>query len=278
MNGYFATLVSRARGDAAPARLRPRVPSWFEARADATFDAARRSSSWDNAAGVSRRWPDADAHGDEQSAIDPFAPNGDARLLRSAPAAPLAETRGGSAHAGHPPASPQPGRAASVSVSMPFSADGLTRRAHDAVDIDAETGTGSRAASPPSVRTPKPRRDTGSHDPAGAARAAGIATPSRMASVPTPTGRASGVVVPRPSAIEPIRPASNPRWPATRPARGAPDDRGAAREETTVVISIGRIDVRASPAPPETRARETPGGPRAMTLDEYLRSRTERDR
>ncbi|KVD68436.1 hypothetical protein WI88_32820 [Burkholderia ubonensis] len=92
-----------------------------------------------------------------------------------------------------------------------------------------------------------------------------------MASVPTPTDRASAVVVPRPSATEPMRPASNPRWPATRPAR-------AAREETTVIVSIGRIDVRASPAPPETRARETPGGPRAMTLDEYLRSRTERDR
>jgi hypothetical protein len=46
----------------------------------------------------------------------------------------------------------------------------------------------------------------------------------------------------------------------------------ARREETTVHVSIGRIEVRAVQPPPEPRRRE-PAKSAVMNLDEYLRSR-----
>lgn len=47
------------------------------------------------------------------------------------------------------------------------------------------------------------------------------------------------------------------------------------QEETTVHVSIGRIEVRAVQPPPDAKPRE-PAKSALMSLDEYLRSRRER--
>jgi hypothetical protein len=74
-----------------------------------------------------------------------------------------------------------------------------------------------------------------------------------------PAPRTPAPVMPRRSAVQAERP--------VRPHAPAP------REATPpVVVTIGRIEVRAIPAPPAARAvRDTPP---AMSLDDYLRERT----
>jgi hypothetical protein len=89
---------------------------------------------------------------------------------------------------------------------------------------------------------------------------------------PTPASVAAPLALPPPS-----RP--SPRDIAPHVARARlpqpPPLPAPRQEETTVHVSIGRIEVRAVQPPPDLRPRE-PAKSAVMSLDEYLRSRRER--
>ena len=70
-------------------------------------------------------------------------------------------------------------------------------------------------------------------------------------------------------------PALNRRHRPTQPQPAIPNEdqpeATAPSSETVINVAIGRIEVRATPAPPQRRERQ---GPKVMTLDDYLQQRS----
>jgi hypothetical protein len=99
--------------------------------------------------------------------------------------------------------------------------------------------------------------------PLAAAVARSVSAPASAShAVPPPP-------VPRPSPRDIMPRVARARPPQPPPPASRP------QEETTVHVSIGRIEVRAVQPTPEARPREK-AKPAVMSLDEYLRSRRER--
>lgn len=86
------------------------------------------------------------------------------------------------------------------------------------------------------------------------------ALPSRERNQPNPTRPQPLTITPRAAAAPPIQPAKR----VSRPAMPA----SAPTAETTVSISIGRIEVKATPAP--SAARERSARPAGQSLEHYL--------
>jgi hypothetical protein len=69
-----------------------------------------------------------------------------------------------------------------------------------------------------------------------------------------------------------VQPRVTPRFENPRPAAAATRSKGA---EPVIHVTIGRIEVRATPQPTDAR-KERAAAPPVMSLDQYLRSRAKR--
>ncbi len=249
MSGFFETVAARARGET-PA-VRPRLPSRFES------------------AGVG---------------ADPF------ELSIETTAAPWATPE----PAAPPDAGPNPRPAISMrGEATPPVAAPLAARV-ETVEVQARPV----APVPPAPRTPEaPAEMYALAEPAPAlTQRPEVSSPAAVISAPLrstettaqPSPRAAPppdlAVEQRPvttlaSRVEYTLPAATARQTPAEPApaRATRAERRAAvlaapREETTVHVSIGRIEVRAAPPAPEPRRREPARSP-VMTLEDYLQSR-----
>ncbi|WP_321963637.1 hypothetical protein [Paraburkholderia sp. J7] len=270
MNGYFATLVSRARGRATPAEVRPRLPSLFEAWPDAlvpgAHDAANEFESQQvtdvagrDAAPLSSASFESFAHaphGDRhaQDAANPFAATASVAQSDAIPdaAGALPALRAAIARAATPVA---PARevaehrarhAGDYDEHAAMRAPLHSARPHGATAGETR-GSNSRAAAPSLSAPPSMLRRFTRNEPAPAALRPRLPDPAALRTPPTsPTLFA-------------------------RASQGVIERRRAASTETTVVVSIGRVEVRAMSDARDARPRAQDGGPHVMTLDEYLR-------
>lgn len=271
MNGYLVTLVSRARGHAAPVHARPRLRSWFEG------------------------WPDA------------FAPAAPQQADASAPQPAMYGARDGSRPSGEPRAAaqPEPGRGEGGADALDaFGTPRMRASASSAARGHGEPAQSAWQADTASAVTPaagfagRPTQraaPSDEHEPLQSFR-----SPNHHAADDNPIAHAPRSAATMPDAHDPasVRPART--VPHAQPARATPVNTSVhasaqapaasphpiaahapprafdaasrgARAETTVVVNIGRVEVRATPQSNAHRAHDAHGAPRAMTLDEYLR-------
>jgi hypothetical protein len=135
-------------------------------------------------------------------------------------------------------------------------ADG--REANDSVKGGIPAPGAAETITPPAVR-PLPER---SSDGLPGGPRTGLQAPPAPAAATDPQ--------PRSARIKPIPPASIATTPRLLPPP-APQ-REPAVEKPSIHVTIGRVEVRATP--PAARARPPAAQPRVMSLDEYLRGRT----
>jgi hypothetical protein len=268
MSGFFESLAARARGEA-PA-VRPRLPGIFESSA---------------------------AEGFEQTEVFVEAARPDAAApVQAAPPA-VAEVR----HYWEPPerpsAAPVPGQAAEPAQPAAPPPRGVAPE--DAAEpsrpvptaLPPQPAPARDATPPPAPATVQATQDRGRHDdtPPAPVRPASVQRPrddltvrtvpvtARAASMPPNLAPPPADLPPPGLTSPPARSGAREIVPQVARARPAPPQPVAAprQEETTVHVSIGRIEVRAVQPPPEARPRE-PAKSAVMSLDEYLRSRRER--
>ncbi|HMR12467.1 MAG TPA: hypothetical protein PKE42_01915 [Arachnia sp.] len=274
MSDFLDTIVARATGNCG---VRPRVPGWFEpveAGGSLAPPASERSGI---VAGAS---PGAGDHDSRDKDADGMATPVEPRTA----APPEPEIR--SARMWTPPAvdavtnvnqeavgaagirsnraaaqSDDPGaggrRASSVLAQILAVDEGRARGTELGARRPSVTAGGQRDA------------DAGTDvEGIGAPDAAAVAAPTRM--------RPEGVVT---KALRPTT-AGTTIEPAIRPVLTAAPDRAAYERgsratdsrETTIHVTIGRVEVRAASQPPQ-EARRRPSGPNVLPLDEYLRRR-----
>lgn len=253
MTGFFESLAARARGEA-PA-VRPRLPGIFEsATAAEPFEQMEVFV--------------------ETAEPAPAAP------VQAAPMATEIKVRREVADRviAAPAPAPEPVRTEATlpaAVLTPVAASAPSRSVAEAVQPRTVP---SRDPSPPPVPTPvqvtadRGRREDAppvAHQPAPASR--DDAT-MRAVSAVTPVGPPPSLAPPARSSARDIVPQVARARPAQTPPVARPEPR---REETTVHVSIGRIEVRAVQPTPEARPRE-PAKSAVMSLDDYLRTRRER--
>ncbi|HWT05420.1 MAG TPA: hypothetical protein VN224_06665 [Xanthomonadales bacterium] len=275
MSDFFANLAARARvpGDA----VRPRLPARFEtpepgspAVADAPFDVAIEREP--ARAPAPRAPASARATGDGAPSAAPqqfvAPPAVEAPIARTTSAAPaVAEPPFAVAPRAFAPAGGQAPAAPPPALAAPRAAVHDERREEPRPEPPVERAIEPRVRSDAAVRpappNDAPRRDAVRDVSASAApRVQGRST-ERIAVEIVP-------VVARVSAAS-AAPAPPPR--AARAARERPPFPPAPPAETTVNVTIGRIEVRAASAPVERR-RE-PALPAVMSLGEYLSTRAE---
>ena len=250
MRGFFESVAARTRGEA-PA-VRPRLPSRFEKAGPEPQEfnletiaesPAPREPVAPRGAEPSHPPRPTIARGDSSpppAAISPQAPRLDAPAPPSSMAVSQAEPARAEARP-QVPAVPQAERLA----ARPLEATGVAPPAPP-LRIDA----------PSSVVDPI----AGSDAPKPEARP----TTTAKLFTPAPTEAPLALATARPAPDKPAQPA---------PRTGA--ERRAATllpEETTVHVSIGRIEVRAAQPSPESKRREPPRSP-VMSLEDYLQSR-----
>jgi hypothetical protein len=250
VSGFFESVAARTRGEA-PA-VRPRLPSRFEKAGPepqefnletiAEFPAPREPVAPREAEPSHPPSPTI-ARGDSSpppAAISPQAPRLDAPAPPSSMAVSQAEPARAEARP-QAPAVPQAERLA----ARPLEATGV-----------------APPAPPLRIDAPSPIVDpiAGSDAPKPEARP----TTTAKLFTPAPTEAPLALATARPAPDKPAQPA---------PRTGA--ERRAATllpEETTVHVSIGRIEVRAAQPSPESKRREPPRSP-VMSLEDYLQSR-----
>jgi hypothetical protein len=249
MSGFFESVAARARGEAST--IRPRLPSRFES-ADAGAElfelniettaaprvppdpAAPPAAASDSRPAIAQR-------GETTSpAAAPPAARVETVEVPARPVAPVprAPRTPEAAPEIHAFAQPPPAVTRTSEVSSPATVPSAPLHS-----TETTARQGPRAAPPP--------------DPA--------VEPMPVATFASRVEYALPVATARPAPAEPA-PVRPPR--AERRAAGL----ATPREETTVHVSIGRIEVRAPPAAPEPRRREPRASP-VMTLEDYLQSR-----
>ena len=247
MSDFFSALAARVvqrQGDGAAAPVRPRLPALFET-APSGFgeDPGDRIDSVENtplaapAPSLSPApVPPAPGHGRAEELVIPLHAS---PLAEAAPHGAVAAPPAGIAVA--PTAAPLP---APVVQAWPERANPAPVRT-TAVEV-SELGPVARPAAPPPPETPH-------------AEAPDRSAPEAIAGARRATPQPPSLVAPAPR----IAQGAAPRGPAPPP-----------QPETTIEVAIGRIEVRAAPAPAERRAH-APGSP-VMSLEAYLQSRTGR--
>ena len=283
MSDFFANLAARARDS--KGAVRPRLPSRFE-----TFDSAR-AAPFDAPRELTIEVEARDAAAPPAPVPDRVA--GEAAMpIAASPAgavAPAAVARMtpepiAAALAAPPPRDVAPPVAAAIVVparatapvpvfprSAPPTVPGADeRRVQPRVDAPVEHAAESRVRRDPTVREPA---DDASRRAAPRDRASGEPerAPARGAVRTTPELVPAAARVAR----EPSAPAILPRVVRAAPQR-TPLPAPPPAAETTIHVSIGRIEVRATPPPADRRREAAP--PAVMSLGEYLSSRAERAR
>jgi hypothetical protein len=222
--------------------------------------------------------------GDDARAADDGRAAGEAteRARLRAEATPLARANAAASAAVVPIAQqPQPAPTAAAGTSP---APAIAGPARTELDTSAQLRERAHIPAAPTPRddTREPHR-THSVEPAPAAQRPapsrrGVTAGERDGHVSAPPRAVAATVTPLP-AISTVRPphaaAIVPRAVRAAPER-APARANVPPAETTVHVSIGRIEVRATPAAPERRREPAP--PPVMSLGEYLSSRAERAR
>ena len=283
MSDFLSRLAERSTGT--PPALRPRVPSTFE-----PWPAVDPGSEMPTPAA-----PPSAAQPARAGAPPPVATARPTRELRSASVAP-SRTAWPPTPADAPDGDDRPLEATTSRTHSPAPAP--------LAPALSAAATGPGADAPPrTVPAPASRHGAPDHspEPAGPARQTRAAAASsrqarRQASAPPAPERAAPAAAPAPvaaraaahaprdeDAVAPSREAASPS--ADRPAgvvgrrrSGPASTPGRAGEGTlTVEVTIGRVEVRAAPAPPPHAARRPAPGPR-VTLDEYLAERTQAGR
>lgn len=247
MTDFMHRLASRALGD--PPALSPRLPSWFEPVAGTAIAPAFEASD--------ARTPHA-----MQQAIAPPEPQA------TMPPQPQTNTE-------RTPVTPA--RQATPSAQTPpqsVAARHIASAEHGLSAID------TRQALHPAKAEPAPTTPNPAPAPSTVLRPATVAVPVRAeiakADAPARPTPPTGVLLPPPAPVFPsTRRDGAPRDPSAEPrARGRDSAAGrtAPPAEPVVHVSIGRIEVRAAPAPaaaPSRRREERASG----GLDDYLRQR-----
>ena len=267
MTGFFERLAARARGE--PQAMRPRLQGLFESAPGQLFDQSEVFAVVETPApeppppvfalarevGVVSETSD---RGEAASAPPPVQPAPPAAAPKpTVPAVPLITVAPPITVAAVVPAPPVASRdQRQPPAPMPARpAPGLTRRDDP---LAPAPRLSRRDDPPPAAVRPDPVRVRQDTDPVRAA-----STPEPAAAPPTLAPS------PRPSPAE-----ITPRVVRARPQQ-TPPPTVPRQEETTVHVSIGRIEVRAIQPPLEARPRELAKSA-VMSLDEYLRSRRER--
>jgi hypothetical protein len=266
VRGFFESVAARTRGEA-PA-VRPRLPSRFEKAGPEPQEfnletiaesPAPREPVAPRGAEPSHPPRPTIARGDSSpppAAISPQAPRLDAPAPPSSMAVSQAEPARAEARP-QAPAVPQAERLAArpLEATAVPQAERLAARPLEATGV-APPAPPLRIDAPSSVVDPI----AGSDAPKPEARP----TTTAKLFTPAPTEAPLALATARPAPDKPAQPA---------PRTGA--ERRAATllpEETTVHVSIGRIEVRAAQPSPESKRREPPRSP-VMSLEDYLQSR-----
>ncbi|MGW8765216.1 hypothetical protein ACWGN5_22210 [Streptomyces sp. NPDC055815] len=249
----MSDLVDRLLGVPDPAAVRPRPPSFFDPP-----PVPATALQWDESLGEG---PDGDGHG---PAGDPMAPRHGTPPARTAPEHAPVLPAGPSGGAGRGPGGPGPrsiGRPAGPAVRQPSSTEGTSPIPYPGAGTGAR-GTGRAAASPAHGEAAsegrRSLRRAAAPPPAGSALAAQPRTPdagSPRSTLPSsPAGRGTGRRTAGPAA----------------PGAASPP------EETTVHITIGRLEIRSGPARPAPAAAPArrPAREPAVPLEEYLSRRS----
>jgi hypothetical protein len=303
--GYLATIVGRLEGGAAP--VRPRLPTRFEPAApalsgshsDTVADAdvpPREPPAFTGPAAESREAEPAigTLHDIRRRAAPGPTPWGE-RPSQGAfrgPAHPRDEP--GRAPGALDPVAPVPGPAlpgagraiqpaASATPSAQRTGRSLTStpspaepREPPASDAPGQWAEWNRR----NPRAPGPR--TASRPPELEARGGSSEAAARLdpARAPSPSGRDPVATIVHQPTLRPAPRATTDREPPPRPALlldahahpRADQSPASAAPEPTIEVTIGRIEVRAAPAPPRAGPAAPPAAS-AMTLEQYLRSR-----
>jgi hypothetical protein len=188
----------------------------------------------------------------------------------------------------HQPAAELPGIIAEATGARPA---GANDRRHETAPLQAAAVPPSapapatpvraqrRAKSPPLapiIRAPIPVEPAEKHSGAQPAAAEADIAGAELHAQDARHGRA---VQPQPAPASRIEPAQSVRAIVPAPIAAmprilpAPAHREGATEATTIHVSIGRVEVRATPPPAAARPRSQPAAAPVMSLDEYLRQR-----
>jgi len=250
VSGFFESVAARARGEA-PA-IRPRLPSRFEMAGPEPLEfnletiaesPAPRELVAPREAEPSRAPKPIIARADSSPPPDALSP----QAPRPEAPAPLSSMAVSQAEPARAEATPQ-----APAVAQ---ADRPAARTLEA--------TGVAPAAPP------PRIDA----PTSVVELIGALDVSKPEARPTATAKLfTPAPTEAPLAFATARPA--PDEPAPRAPRTRAERRSAVLlpEETTVHVSIGRIEVRAAQPSPESKRRSPPRSP-VMSLEDYLQSR-----
>jgi hypothetical protein len=278
VSDFLSRLAERSTGT--PPALRPRVPSTFEPWSAGDLGADPRAAA---------AWPSA-AQPTNAAASPPAAT---ARPTREPPRASVTPPAPASPPAPAPPLDSDDRHPAAPRPRTPAPAPAPISAAAAAAEPSAD-------APPPPAPAPAPRH----HAPDLSPEPLGPTRPTPAVAAPPRQPRRQGSAPPVPETAAPAaaeaplaaRAASRaPRddavaepWHAFEPPAGPPANvvqRGRARAgpaptpgragdgPLTVEVTIGRVEVRAAPAPPARAGRRPAPGPR-VTLDEYLAERT----
>jgi hypothetical protein len=244
MSGLFTDLAARARGEAQA--VRPRLPARFE------------TSAQDPLVEISVETPVTAPADDrleaalvERTMETIAAP---AAAAPPGPGEPLAE----------PPAEPSPNpRSAAARRSAPDAAPAEIR-------VQVERSRLAADAPTPRAQSPDP--------PAAPALAPKVTLREPEVAAPAPL-RPSAAAETSLASLERASEAPRRLAPRLTPARAGPTQSPPEQvhEETTVHVTIGRIDLRAAqvPQPPAAKPR-TAATPAVMSLEDYLQSRRAR--
>jgi len=253
VSGFFETLAARARGEALV--VRPRLPSRFESEAPETLDLSGETL----AERLSPPEPAA-THPAEPLRAPPVATHPIEPSASRAAALPDAPRPAASAEALSPLVTPAPPAPRSAEVRL------------DPPDFAHPEPAAARPLDAPGRVTTAPAPKSRDERPPPAARR--IAAPDAIQpETRSATDAARTLAEPALPVAPPPRKLNElePHPPRTRAER-----RAAAltppREETTVHVSIGRIEVRAAQPVQETKRKEPPR-PAVMSLEDYLQSR-----
>jgi hypothetical protein len=249
MSGLFTSLADRVRGETRA--VRPRLPARFETSAQDIVEFAVETSA------TSPSQPAATGPTSATAAWTVEADHDAPPLDAPTTTADLTGAPTGTRPTSRPAADPAPtGRASSRAGLNPDSIPTADQRA---TSPPLGTDQPERHPRPPLAPQIRLREPQGiAHEPDEARSPAPIAAESRPA-VPAPRRE----LAPR---LALARPPASPR---------PPDE--TAREETTVHVSIGRIELRAARSePPPAPKPRAPATPPVMSLDDYLRSRRAR--
>lgn len=274
MTDFFESLAARARGEGRA--VRPRLPGLFEPRSHEHSDLTAFSEIIESSlAPAAAPAPIASP----QPQIQPRRKAPEQSVQVTARAEELAPTPKALAtvvadlETAHAP--PGPVR---TSASRPPAPPNVQRRPQDAALIQAATLPPSRD-DPPQAPTIRPAVPRPSRDDPPQATTIRPAPPPRTIDPDTRRILPAAEAVAPSSALAPQPPRSSvgdvlPQVTPARP-RHPPLPPPLPQQETTIHVSIGRVEVRAVQPAQEAKPRE-PAKSAVMSLDEYLRSRRER--